>query len=822
MRSHICVLPAALLSVVALGVACSSGSPPAADDAQAPFPPVTNTDASADAPSSAAEGGAADVSPAPSDGAGLDATVDGAADAAVDGNMGTGPDAAPPLATGCRSSSSDDGGLADAGALPGCGTWVTASAPGAGTKDTVQLTTTGRGTGLDAVVDWNMTGGTGSGGFTDASAAGATFTCLTPGTVVVTATDPAGAGCGSGTYDQASVAIQCDAYGGPWAAVSISSVSGCGVTTAGSARCWSDETLDGVLGNGTTNPSAFPVQVTGLTSGVIGVSVGNDFACAVVAGGAVQCWGAIPPRVGLGSEVPITIANLSSGATAIAAGGQSACALTASQGVLCWGTNQSGELGDGTTSDSASAVPVTGLTGTTATIAVGYGFACAASTAGAEQCWGDDSSGELGDGPSTARFSASPVAVVALPAPVTAVTAGAAFACALTSAGDVYCWGANDRSQLGNFSGSSSPTPIHVDGLPQDIRAIAAGQSFACALTSGGAVLCWGDDTSGQLGNGSFGTLSASPVQVSGLTSGVASISLGGQSACAITFAGDLLCWGSNNVAQIGDAQQTFCGSNSLSPPACAPYPTSIEGTGPGAIVCAPARLDGGAPDATSGWCQQQGAHTLCEDFDQGVPGKLSPQLTAASTIGEDDAPSRALLATTSPISPQDVESTAFGTYVSPVAGASFSVKADFKVGSDCFANGYRPVTLVRVDYLDVGYTLAYSAAPASSGSGWVMQLGDTETPPQTSGPFGGGVGTSTFIPTDQWARLTLWADLGSQTGGNGVQLLTPNGPGDSVGGGIFGPTQTPTSAPVLRIGVDAATHGCSVDIDNVLFDVTP
>ncbi|HEX4445704.1 MAG TPA: hypothetical protein VH044_03180 [Polyangiaceae bacterium] len=820
MRSYLFVLIAAQLSVAALGVACTSGSPPAADDAQAPLPPITNTDASPDAPSSAVDAGAADGSPAPGDGAGPDATLDGGAEAAGDGNTGT--DATSPLGAGCRAWSSTDGGLAGAGALPGCGAWVAASGPGAGIDDTVQLTTTGRGTGLGAVVDWNTTGGTGSGEFADASAAGATFTCLTPGTVVVTATDPTGADCGAGTYDQASIALQCDAHHGPWAAVSISSVSGCGVTTAGSVRCWSDETLDGVLGNGTTLPSAFPAQVSGLASDVVSLSVGNDFACALAAGGGVQCWGAIPPRSGLGSEVPVAIANLASGATAIAAGGQSACALTASRGVLCWGTNGSGELGNGTTSDSASAVAVTGLTGNPATLAVGFDFACVATTTGAVQCWGDDSSGELG-GPSTGRFSASPVAVVGLPAPVTAVTAGAAFACALTSTGDVYCWGANDGSQLGSFSGPSSPTPVHVDGLPQDIRAIAAGQSFACALTSGGAVLCWGDDTSGQLGNGSFGSRSASPVQVSGLTSGVASISLGGQSACAITFAGDLLCWGSNDVAQIGDAPTTFCSMGSPSARVCAPYPTSIEGAGPGAIVCGPAPLDGGEPDAASGWCQQQGAHTLCEDFDQGVPGKLSPHLTAGSTIGEDDAPSRALLATTSPVAPQDVESTAFGTYVSPVAGASFRVQADFKIGSDCFANGYRPVTLVRVDYLDVGYTLAYSASPGSSGSGWVMEFGDVETTPQTPGPFGGnGVGTNTFLPTNQWARLTLWADLGSKSGGNGVQVLAPNGPAESIGGGIFGPSQTPASAPVLRIGVDAATHGCSVDIDNVLFDVTP
>lgn len=191
-----------------------------------------------------------------------------------------------------------------------------------------------------------------------------------------------------------------------------------------------------------------------------------------------------------------------------------------------------------------------------------------------------------------------------------------------------------------------------------------------------------------------------------------------------------------------------------------------------------------------SGWCsQQQGTHTLCEDFDQGFPGQFTARPSAGSTVGEDDvddrSPPRSMVATTSPISPLNVEATAWATFVSPTVGATFHLQADFKVGSDCFANVTRPVTIARVDYLDVGFSMAYSLTPAFSGAGFVMQAGDAESTPQTPGPFG-AIGGASFIPADQWARLTLSAQLGAGggEGGSSVTLLTPNAPADGRGGG--------------------------------------
>src|SRR5579883_220005 len=362
---------------------------------------------------------------------------------------------------------------------PGCGDWLSASPSHAAVQGTMQLTAAGRDAGFGSVLDWNITGGFGSGTFTNTTASSATFTCLTPGPVVVTATDPATPGCGGARYDEATATVQCDAILGPWAQVSMGLASACGVTVNGSARCWGDESSNGALGDGTTLPSTFPVQVSGFTSDASRVSVGDDFACAVTTGGTVWCWGG-PPGTG---PTPGLVVGLPSVAD-VSAGSNSVCALTTTGGVFCWGNDALGQLGNGTTSGGATPAAVAGLTGTTAAISVGSAFACALSTTGAVQCWGDNSSSELGSGaPPMARSSASPVTVAGLP-PATAVAAGGDFACALAS-GAVYCWGGNDRSQLGSLGPSSipaqsSPTPVQVVGLPSDVAAIAAGAGFAC------------------------------------------------------------------------------------------------------------------------------------------------------------------------------------------------------------------------------------------------------------------------------------------------------------------------------------------------------
>jgi alpha-tubulin suppressor-like RCC1 family protein len=305
----------------------------------------------------------------------------------------------------------------------------------------------------------------------------------------------------------------------------------CAVTAGGAAYCWGFN-LFGQLGRGfgvdSRRDSALPVLVDTFSSGVASISAGGLHTCAVTTGGGAYCWGyAGFGQVGAGffgsvdnSSLPVSpypVQGLSSGVAAISAGGLHTCALTVAGGVLCWGANSRGQLGDGTTIDQPGPVQVVGLTSGVVAIAAGGSHTCAVMASGAVRCWGSDASGELGDGVDGydgGRYSPVPVSVVGLPAPVRSITAGGAqpgdgeHTCVVTSGGAALCWGSNFFGQLGNGGETGlhafRPVPTPVSFLGTGVASIAAGLSDTCALTVSGAVLCWGWNEYGELGDGTF------------------------------------------------------------------------------------------------------------------------------------------------------------------------------------------------------------------------------------------------------------------------------------------------------------------------------
>ena len=182
----------------------------------------------------------------------------------------------------------------------------------------------------------------------------------------------------------------------------------------------------------------------------------------------------------------------------ISAGGFHTCALTSAGGAKCWGWNIFGQLGDGTNIDRNRPVHVSGLSTGVVEVSAGDLHTCALTTVGGVKCWGQNHVGEVGDGTNFNRNA--PVDVSGLTSGVATVSAGNAYTCALSTAGGVTCWGDNFFGQLGDGTNNNRNVPVDVTGLTSGVAAISAGNQHTCALTTAGGVKCWGQNLDGQFG----------------------------------------------------------------------------------------------------------------------------------------------------------------------------------------------------------------------------------------------------------------------------------------------------------------------------------
>jgi alpha-tubulin suppressor-like RCC1 family protein len=233
----------------------------------------------------------------------------------------------------------------------------------------------------------------------------------------------------------------------------------------------------------------------------------------------------------------------------VAAGSNHSCALQPGGTVLCWGDNSNSQLGNGTLGGSVTGtVAVTGLTDAIA-LAAGARHTCALKTNGSVVCWGDNRRGQIGDG-TINDMRANATVVIGLTDAV-AITAGDADTCAIKANASVVCWGNNNSGQLGDGTTATNVAPTAVTGLT-DAVAINAGDVHVCVLKASGAVVCWGDNRKGQIGDGTTGNIRTTTVVISGLGDVVA-LSGGLLHTCALKANGSVACWGFNGSGELGD-----------------------------------------------------------------------------------------------------------------------------------------------------------------------------------------------------------------------------------------------------------------------------
>src|SRR5882762_6311985 len=286
----------------------------------------------------------------------------------------------------------------------------------------------------------------------------------------------------------------------------------CAATAAGAAYCWGSNS-SGELGTGSNSGSLVPVAVAGgLAFRAIGQ--GAVHSCGLAMSGAAYCWGNNQEgRLGTGSVTPSNVPVAVTGGltfTALSVGGDHACGVSAGTTVYCWGADRFEQLGNGR-AQTWTPEPVTGLDSAGFTRAGPYGnYSCAVNGSGAASCWGENNGGPLGNG--SGSNTAVPVPVSGGLAFTTLATARG-HNCGLTATGAAYCWGLGIYGELGTgavFSGAPAPVTGNLT-----FKDITVGVNHTCGLTTAGVAYCWGDNGLGQLGNGT-GANSDHPVAVSG------------------------------------------------------------------------------------------------------------------------------------------------------------------------------------------------------------------------------------------------------------------------------------------------------------------
>ncbi len=334
----------------------------------------------------------------------------------------------------------------------------------------------------------------------------------------------------------------------------------CGISPTGILYCWGRDNFGERDGNLSVNfPTPRPISDS---IQFLSISSGFGHSCAISADSTAYCWGwNHSGQLGSGDDTDLAILtpiDFDRKIVYIDAGYDHTCGLTADGTAFCWGWNYDRVLGTESVEENVTLPSRVNTTERFVKISVGDNFTCGITADSSAMCWGVNYNGELGIGSDSTKIT-TPTQVVRNEK-ITSVSAGDNHACALDTNNRAYCWGWNANDQLGGTTtetcGTSYPWPCStVPLLVSDslfFKQISAGSGHTCGISVDGMVFCWGNNFSGQLGDGSFVNR---PIPASiAVNLNFVAVAAGSSHTCALDADGILFCWGSNENGQIADA----------------------------------------------------------------------------------------------------------------------------------------------------------------------------------------------------------------------------------------------------------------------------
>lgn len=363
---------------------------------------------------------------------------------------------------------------------------------------------------------------------------------------------------GNGTNEDSLTPVQEISMGINWEAVSAGEGHTCALKANGTLWCWGSN-LYGKLGDGTAEDKSVPIQEATGASDWISLGTGENHSCAAKRNGTVWCWGDSTPALGQGSvdpehrTEPTQEAHQDTDWVSATTGNIHSCAIKPDSSLWCWGLGSYGVHGDGTTGGKTIPSLAAGGTNDWASVSAGGFHTCAVKNDQTLWCFGSNWIGQIGDGTQEDRLV--PTMEASEDLNWHTVATGYRHSCGVKNDGTLWCWGENTDGQLGDGTKEDRTSPTQEIRSDTDWSFVGTGSRHTCALKTDGTIWCWGDNDRGKLGDDTIDDKTEPTQEALGHTNWT-TVSAGGDHTCALKSDGTLWCWGGNGWGQIGDGAE--------------------------------------------------------------------------------------------------------------------------------------------------------------------------------------------------------------------------------------------------------------------------